>query len=192
MGSRAFIILAVALARSPGWSQSVNAQTMDGSQVSQVLSEVKSLASFLKSDVATLDFVAFSAGGSQTRASTLDRFAQHAAALRRQSGRLDEIRKYGSSSQQTAIDRMVPVMKEFASSSEAAIKAARTTPVSGGSQDYREYMKLNSDLAQELSDVISAWVDYATTKENLDRVAGKVGVSSGLGPLQAQRLRAQH
>lgn len=193
MGSRAFIILGIGLVPSTSWSQSANAPpTVDSSQIRQVFSDVKSLASFLKSDVATLDFVAFSGGGSQTRDSTLDRFAQHATALRRQSARLEEIRKYGASPQQAAIDRMVPVMKEFASSAEEAIRAARTPPASGANQDYREYMKLNSDLAQELSDVISAWVDYATTRENLDRAAGKVGVSSGLDPLQAEQLRAQH
>lgn len=180
MSSRAFIVVATVLALSLSWSQSVNApQGMDSSQVSEVLSDAKTLASSLRSDIMTLDFIALSASGSQTRAVTLNLFAVHTTALRSQSARLEEIRKYGTSSQQTAIDRMVPVMQELASSAEAAINATRSLSQLS-SPEYREYFKLNADLAEELSHVISAWVDYANTRENLNRVAEKVGVPSGL------------
>jgi hypothetical protein len=182
MGSKAvlavMVILLAPLALRP---QTLDpSQTTDSAQVGQLLADAKSLASLLKSDLATIDFFALSAGGSQTYADMLNLYTGRATALRTQALKLESMRKYGSHWQQIAVDRMVPVMKELASSAEAAISSTKVTRNRPSSTDYREYLKLNSDLAGELSAVIAACVDYAKTREDLDHIAEKIGAPSGL------------
>jgi len=109
----------------------------------------------------------------------LNLYSERTAALRIQALRLEAMRQYGSRWQQIAVDRIIPVMNELASSAETAINATKTNQTRLSSTEYREYLKLNSDLAEELSTLIAAWVDYAKTREDLDRSAEKIGAPSG-------------
>jgi hypothetical protein len=141
------------------------AQAQTQPQVSPRLSEVKNLVTLLKSDMATLDFLAHAGTGSEAHASIFNLYADRINALRRQADELETNRKNGTAWQQVAVDRIVPVMKELAASAEAAVRAAN----SNGNRPGKDYFQLNSDLADELSTVIAAWADYAKTKDDLDR-----------------------
>jgi len=181
MGNRAFVaVVATLLASLATWPLALNPSEGPGSsQVGQLLSDTKSLVSLLKSDISTLDFFALSGGGWQTHAVMLNLYSERTAALRSQALRLEAMRQNGSRWQQIAVDRIIPVMNELASSAETAINATKTNQPRLSSTEYREYLKLNSDLAEELSTLIAAWVDYAKTREDLDRSAEKIGAPPG-------------
>lgn len=175
MNNTAFLallpLLVTTLAAGP---QSHGSEETGSSQVAQLLTDTKSLASSLKSDLATLDFFALSADAGLTRTAMFNLYEEHINALRSQQAKLEAKRKDGSRWQQTALDRIVPIIEEFASSAEAAIAAAKTSQGRLNSADSRDYFKLNADLADEFSTAIGAWADYAKTRADLDRAAQKI------------------
>jgi|SRR5579872_2922450 hypothetical protein len=145
---------------------SLEAKAQQPSQLAHLFEDTKNLVSLLKSDIATLGFFAVAERTSSTNAAMFTISAERIKALRTLTDKLDSARPQGSPAQKAAVDRVVPVMKEFASSAETAFAAAKQSPAV-----QEQYFKLNADLAEELCSVISAWIDYAKTKDDLDRVA---------------------
>lgn len=153
------------------------AEETDSQQVGQMLSDAKNLASLIKSDIATLSFFALSGGEWQTRDVMLKLYTERTNTLRSQATRLEAARKSGTRSQQIAVERILPLMEELATSAEAAIRSTKSNPNRASTSEYRQYLKLTSDLLEELSNMIGAGVDYAKTRDDLDRVAAKIGIS---------------
>ena len=166
-------ILAMLLAAPAGWAQTPSGTNSE--QIRQVLSDAKNLVSLLKSDVATLDLLVGRSESSQSVMFNL--FRGRTATLRSQADKLTALRKEGTHWQQIAIDRTVPAMQELAASAEAAIKWTQTAQ-NRANASYQEYFKLNSDLADELSKLITSCVDYAKTREDLERAAEKIEAPS--------------
>ena len=133
----------------------------------------------LTSDLASLDFIVRVRAGTALDQGTLEAFAGHIDDLRNQAAKLEALRTSGSSSQQAAVDRILPVMREFASSAEAAISEAKAAPQQSNATGFRQYIRLNSELAREFSRVISVWVGYAQTRGDLDRLARELGAPAG-------------
>jgi hypothetical protein len=181
MNNKTFVaVLAVMVTSSASHAQSLNTSGEAGRlRVAQLLSDAKSSASSLKSDLATLDFFAASIGGWQTHAAILDLYQEHITSIRSQAARLESARNNGSLWQQTAVDRIIPVMQEFASSAEAAIRTSNANQTILQSSDFKRYFKLNSDQAGEFASLIAAWVDYAKTRDDLERVPQKTVSNSG-------------
>jgi len=178
MGNRVVAVVGVLWAFSSVWLGTISAQEAENKQVGQFLSDVKSLAGLIKSDIATLGFFALSGGEWQTRDVMLKLYTERVNTLRTQASRLEAIRKEGSHPQQIAAERIVPVMKELASIADAAVRSTKSNPKRISTADYRQYLKLTSDLADQLSAMIGACVDYAKTREDLDRFSEKIGASS--------------
>lgn len=164
----------MALAQSPN-----STNESDRSQIAQALSESQKAAALLTSDLASLDFIVRVRAGTALDQGTLEAFAGHIDDLRNQAAKLESLRSSGASSQQSAVDRILPVMREFASSAEAAISEAKAAPQQSNATAFRQYIRLNSELAGEFSKAISAWVSYAQTRGALDRVAREIGAPAG-------------
>lgn len=167
------IFATVARPQSPGRS------VERGEEVTQLLAAAKGTGSLLRSDISTLDFFAAAEAGLEGQSAVLEGYQEHIVALQNQESRLEEMRKYGSRSQQVAIDRIIPVIQEFVSSAKAAIRAVRTSK-DRSTPEYRDYCKLNADLAGEFANAIGTWVDYAGTRGALDRVAQKFAPPSAV------------
>lgn len=178
MNQRVFVAVLIAMGTWPAGraAQDVSASEQSvRAQIAQLLSDGKSVASSIKSDIQTLNFFALSAGGPQANTAMLNLYQQHIHDLRSDAARLEAMRAKGSGFQQTAMERMIPVMQELASSAEAAIRTASANQSRLNSSEFSDYFKLNSDLAGELSAVIAAWADYAKTSEDLIRASRKIG-----------------
>jgi len=172
--------LALLLGSSIAWAQAPKeAAEGDSAQVTQELSAVKSLIGVLRSDVATLEFLARGEGGYSVESGMFDQVAGRISDLRGHAAKLDGMRTSGSPAQQRAVERLVPVMQEFASSADAAVKTSRTRQNQSNLTAFRQYMKLSTSLADELSSVISTWIGYAQTRGDLDRVARQIGAPIG-------------
>ncbi len=180
MTPKAILVVLGLIFASPGRPQYRRPSAEPSEQISQLLREVKNVASSLKSDISTLDFFAAEEGGLRMYAAMLEVYQDHIAALHKQASRLEEVRKYGSRSQQNAIDRVIPVMQEFVSSAEAVIAIARANYDPSNHTEYRDYYKLNGDLAGEFAKLIAGWADYAATRGALDRLAPTVSAPSAL------------
>jgi hypothetical protein len=150
-------------------------ETGDASRIADLLSDAENQASLLKSDLGTLSFFASSETGWQSHVGIVSAYKEHIGALRSQAAKLDAARRDASRWQQTTIDRIVPLLQEFAASAEAAIGALDKNPASLNNSDYKQYVKLNADLAGEFSSLIGTWMNYGRTREELGQVAGKIG-----------------
>ena len=145
-----------------------------GPQTAQLLSEAENQASLLKSDLATIEFFGLSASSWQTHSAIVTAYREHINALRNQAGKLEAARSDGSPSQKVAIDRVIPLLREFAAAADAALAAIARNPDRLNSSDYKQFIKLNSDLAGEFSTLIGTWADFGKTSEELAGVAKKI------------------
>lgn len=140
----------------------------DSNRIAQLLADADSQAMLLKSDLSTLDFMASSATPGQSYAQVIGAYRQHIATLRNQAATLETQRKNAPEWQQTTIDRVVPLLREFAASATAAMDAIGTH-----TGDFKQYVKLNADLAGELSTLIDTWISLGKTREELARAASR-------------------
>ncbi len=153
-------------------------QSGDASRISRLLSDADSQTALVKSDLSTLDFIASSATPAQSYAAVVGTYRQHIATLRSQAAMLETARKDASVREQTTIDRVVPLLLEFAESATAALDAGDKNPGGLSGNDFKQYIKLNADLAGELSTLVSTWISYGRTREELARAAQKIGVAA--------------
>ena len=80
--------------------------------------------------------------------------------------------------QQVAIDRMIPLLKELASNTTAAINHLSENKLRPTSGQYTEYLRANADTAHQLSDMISSVVPYGQTQAKLDKLEQKLEVAA--------------
>lgn len=150
------------------------AQSGDASRIAQLLQEASSQAALLKSDLSTLEFIASSATPGQSYAQVVGAYRQHIATLRNQAATLETERKNAPQWQQTTIDRVVPLLREFAVRAAEAIDAIGKNTGDLDNQNFKQYVKLNADLAGELSTLIDGWISLGKTKEELARVSKNI------------------
>lgn len=149
------------------------AETGDA-QVSQLLSDANNQAALVNNDLGTLNFIASSPLDWKNHVPIVSAYRQHIGALRSQAARLEAARKNASAWQAVSIDRIVPLLREFAEAADATLVALDKNPGGLGGADYKQYLKLNADLAGEFSSLIGTWVNYGKTREELGRVAQKI------------------
>jgi len=103
----------------------------------------------------------------------------HIDAVRRQVTRLNDVRSNASSWQKTTIDRIAPLLQELASDAEALINRINQNPKRLNNGEYKDYIKVNTDLAAELVALVGNFVDYGRTREQLEHLTNKLDLPSG-------------
>ena len=73
---------------------------------------------------------------------------------------------------------MMPLMKELASNTTAAINHLKEQPTRPTTGEYAEYLKQNSETARQLSDMISSCVKYGQTRAKLEKLEQKLEIGS--------------
>jgi hypothetical protein len=72
---------------------------------------------------------------------------------------------------------MVPLLKEIASNTTAAIEHLNQNHVRPVSEDYQNYLLENADTAHELADMISSFEQYDRTRTKLEKLQDKIEVT---------------
>lgn len=157
------------------WHLAAAPDTGNNAQLTQLLSDAENQASLLKSDLGTVAFFASSANGWQSHSTIVAAYKDHIGAVRSLAAKLTASRAGAPPARRTAIDRLVPLMQDFAAAAETMIDVIGKNPDALSGSDYQQYVKLNSDLASEFSSLVSTWVQYARTGDDLARVAAKIG-----------------
>ena len=85
----------------------------------------------------------------------LNNIKDHINNLARTIEKLDAVRDSASDWQKQAIDRSIPLMKDLAANTTAAINHLNENKTRPTSSNYTEYLKENAETAHELSDMIS-------------------------------------
>ncbi|PYX97874.1 MAG: hypothetical protein DMG71_01840 [Acidobacteria bacterium] len=148
-------------------------------EVSQLLQQARDKAAAVSRDADEMETLTRSDVSWQTHASWLETMKDDVNDLAKYVEKLTAARNSASPWQQQAIDRMLPLMRELASNTTAAInhlKQERTRPTT---PEYAEYLRQNSETARELSDMISSFVQYGQTRAKLDRLEQKLELGTG-------------
>ena len=109
----------------------------------------------------------------------LDNIKEHVNDLGRIAQRLESLRGSASPWQQQAIDRMLPVLKELAAHTTAAINHLnenKTRPLQISS--YPQYLKENAEAAHNLADMISSFVKYGDSRAKVEKLEQKLEIAS--------------
>jgi predicted transcriptional regulator len=114
----------------------------------------------------------------QSHAEALNRVKEHVNNLGKVVTKLQEERDEASPWQQQAIDRMIPMLREIASNTTAAVEhlnANHVRPVSG---NYKDYLEENAYTSHELADLIFSVEQYDRTRTRLERLQDKLELPS--------------
>jgi hypothetical protein len=114
----------------------------------------------------------------QAHATLLASVKEHVNQLGRTIAKLQAERSQASTWQQKGIDRVLPLMRELAENTTAAINHLnknQARPVSGY---YSEYLDENAETAHELNRIISATIEYGHTRDKLEKLEQVIQPSS--------------
>jgi hypothetical protein len=154
------------------------AQTPENPEVERLLQEARDEAVQLSKDADELEAMTRSDVSWQSHAAMLDEMKEHVNAMGRLVPKLVASRDSASPWQQQAIDRMVPLLKELATNTSAAIQHISQNKLRPTSGSYPEYLRENSETAHQLSDMISSFVRYGQTRAKLQNLEQKLEIAS--------------
>jgi hypothetical protein len=144
-------------------------QAANEASVSKLLSQAKTQSYAISVDATTLE--------SYTRQPSLD-WTTHAAEITRMKtdinaagmtvSALDDSKGQAAAWQVTAIDRIIPYLREIATNTTAAIEFLNKNQTRLKSVEYKDYIEANSDTSQELASLIAHFVDYGNHKSRYE------------------------
>ena len=158
-GGLAIGILALSLA-----TPYAHAQNKDSDKISSLLSSAKIQAMWVAQDADTLQSYTMSPMTWESHASELRLISSHLDELTKITMKLNDARPEGSPWQQTAIDRINPLMGDLGESVSTTIRLLSSRPELVNMPPYRDSAHANYDLADRTATLISDFVEYGKSK----------------------------
>lgn len=146
----------------------------ENAEVSRLLDDAKDKAAVVSRDADELEALTRSDVSWQAHAAMLDTMKDDVNSLAKSVEKLEAMRNSASPWQQQAIDRMVPLMRELASNTTAAINHVKDLQRRPTSPEYADYLRQNAQTSKQLSDMISSFVDYDRTRARLAQLEQKL------------------
>ncbi len=147
-------------------------------EVTRLLAEARDEAATLSKDADEMEAMTLSDLSWESHAYMLNNIKDHINNLARTIDKLNAMRDSASDWQKQAIDRSIPLMKDLAANTTAAINHLNENKLRPTSGNYTEYLKENAETAHELSDMISSFVRYGDTRARLDKLEQKLEIAS--------------
>jgi len=145
-----------------------------GDRVSKLLSDAKNEAIQIKDDSAVLVALNRTEVAADMDGIVMNQVRDHVNAIVRQLAKLNAERANAEPWQQTAIDRIAPLLTDLSADTEMVIDHLNGTNGRLNFKDYRELIEAHADESAELAALISDFVDYGRTKDRLENLSGKV------------------
>src|ERR1700730_4563137 len=139
--------------------QLARAQGQDDPEVTQLLADVRQEGADLANDADEMDSLRRNDVTWQTHAEMLRRVADHVNTMGRTVEKIEAKRGSASTWQQQAIDRILPLLKELAANTTAAINHINENKIRPVSGNYPEYLKENAETAHQLTIPIASFID---------------------------------
>ena len=146
-------------------------------EVTRLLSQARDEAAALSRDADDMESLTRSDVSWQSHAEMLNTIKEHINNLARTIEKLNSLRDSASEWQQQAIDRAIPLMRDLAANTTAAINHLNENKLRPTSGSYTEYLKENTETAHQLSDMISSFV-YGETRAKLDKLEHRLEIAS--------------
>ena len=157
----------------------VAAAPPDSEQVSKLLAGAKSQALQLREDAATLESYTRMTNDWESHSIMVNQIKEHINVTGNTLAKLEDLRDSASPWQQTAIDRIEPLLKEIAHDTDTVIAFINTKPTRLFNPEYKDFVEANADNADHLARLISDFVDYGRAKSRLDRLGRKLEIPTG-------------
>jgi hypothetical protein len=153
------------------------AQSAENPEVTRLLVEARDKAAQLSRDADDMEALIRTDASWESHAAMLDEIKGHVNDLGRIAKQLEQSRSSASPWQQQAIDRMMPLLKELAANTTAAINHLNENRLRPTTGNYPEYLKENAETAHQLSDMISSFVRYGETRAKLEKLEQRLEVA---------------
>jgi hypothetical protein len=156
---------------------SLLAQKDENPQVTRLLEQARDEAAQLSRDADDMESLTRSEVSWESHAAMLERIKEHVNDLGQLAEKMEAARDSASPWQQQAIDRMIPLMKDLASNTTAAINHINQNKLRPTAGNYPEYLKENAETAQELSNMISDFVAYGRARAKLEKLEQRLEIA---------------
>lgn len=149
----------------------------DSAEINKLLVDARAEAVELKADSENMATFTRSTFSWQSYAGNLEMIRGHVNKSGELLTKLQNAKSSGSTWQQTAIDRIEPLLKEMAANTSAAIKHLSDNKSAVHMQTFRDYVKANYEIATDLEALIRDYANYGQHRENLERLSKKLEIS---------------
>src|SRR5215471_9341081 len=143
-------------------------------EITKLLADVKAEAVELKNDSEDLDTFAQSRLTWESHARKVEMVKEHINNTGRLLAKLKDVEASGAPWQQTAIQRIEPLLKELAANTEGTIIYLNENRAKIHFPEFRDYVKANYELATDLEALIRDFVNYGEAKEKFERLGHRV------------------
>lgn len=150
----------------------------DSEEIAKLLAEAKTEAVQLKHDAEEMHSFAQSRLSWRSHASKVTMVKEHINQTGKLLAQLQDLASTGSEWQRSTIERIDPLLRELAANTEATIKHLNENHSRVHLQEFRDYVRVNYELAGELESMISKAVDYGEAKEKFDRFSKELEPTS--------------
>jgi hypothetical protein len=154
----------------------------DSAEVTDLLSQAAQEAAQLSRDADDMESLLHSDVSWQSHADMLNRIRDDVNTLGRTVARLNTTYESGSEWQRQAVDRILPLLRELASNTTAAINHLNANQVRPTTPDYVSYLEENADTAHQLAEMTSDLVKYAKARTTLEKMEDKLELPSAREP----------
>jgi hypothetical protein len=149
----------------------------ESDQLTQLLGEARAEAAQLARDADQTESLIRNNVSWQTHAEMLDGVKEHVNNLARIIDKLTATRSSGSELQEQAVDRILPLLKELAANTTAAINYLNQNKTRPIGEPYTQYLKDNADTAHQLASTVSSLFEYEKTMNRMGELKNKLQIS---------------
>jgi hypothetical protein len=147
----------------------------ESQQLTQLLSQARDEAAELAKDADEMESLIRNDVSWQTHAEMLNRVKDHVNNMARIVAKLSDARSSGSDLQEQAVDRILPLLKELAANTTAAINYLNQNQVRPKTEPYTQYLKDNAETAHQLASTVSSLFDYEKSMTRISKLKNKLG-----------------
>lgn len=147
----------------------------ESDQLAQLLGEARIEAGQLAKDADETESLIRNDVSWQTHAEMLESVKEHVNNMGRIIDKLTATRSSGSELQEQAVDRILPLLKELAANTTAAINYLNQNQSRPIGQPYTQYLKANAETAHQLASTVSSLFEYEKTMNKMDELKNKLG-----------------
>jgi hypothetical protein len=146
----------------------------DSQQLTQVLGEARDEAAELARDADEMESLIRNDANREAHAVLLDRVKAHVNNMARIVAKLSETRASGSELQEQAVDRILPLVKELAANTTAAINYLNQNKSRPKTDPYTQYLHDNAETARQLSSTVSSLWEYEKSMTKIEKLKNKL------------------
>ena len=157
-------------------------ERQDNTEVTDLLSQAALEAAQLSRDADDMESLLHSDVSWQSHADMLNRIRDDVNTLGRTVARLNTTYESGSEWQQQAVDRILPLLRELASNTTAAINHLNANQLRPTTPDYVSYLEENATTAHQLAQMTSDLVKYAKSRATLEKMEDKLELPGAQEP----------